>query len=68
MTTGTHSLLMIRFDRRLSMRTVILVFAALACLLYAIYPRTAPPGPIGRDAEPDTMCLISRIGLSGLCR
>jgi hypothetical protein len=56
------------FDRRISPRTAVLVLATLACVLYAIWQRTVPPGPIATDVDADTMCLIYRIGLGGLCR
>ena len=68
MTTAAISLSHIGSGKRVSTRTVILVLVALGCVLYAVWQRTVPPGPMPRDAEADTMCLISRIGLGGLCK
>jgi hypothetical protein len=56
------------FDRRISTRTAVLVLGALACVLYAVWRHTVPPGPAPNDVDRDTMCLISRIGLGGLCK
>ena len=47
-----------------SWRVVTLIGLALACLIYAYWRRTVPPGPMpARDVDQDTMRLISRIGL-----
>ena len=67
MTVAAVSLTRAAFDRRLSRRSVVLVLAGLACLLYAIWRHTVPPGPLAADARGDTMCLIARVGLGGLC-
>ena len=56
------------FDRQISPRTAVLILAAVACVIYAIWQRAVPPGRLVSDVDPDTMCLMYRVGLGGLCR
>ncbi len=56
------------FDRQLSPRTVILVFALVAVILYAVWHHTVPAGAATYAVDADTMCFIYRFGLGGLCR
>lgn len=55
-------------DRRASARVAILVCCGFVCVLYALWRHTVPPGTGPSDVQADTMCLISRIGLGGLCQ
>jgi len=64
MTTITVVSTELSASTRLSGRTVFLVLLGLACLLYSIWQRTVPPGPLrASEVDADTMCLVSRIGL-----
>ena len=41
---------------------------ALGIVSFDLWRHTVPPGTGPSDVQADTMCLISRIGLGGLCQ
>ncbi|HVX38408.1 MAG TPA: hypothetical protein VHB25_02450 [Gemmatimonadaceae bacterium] len=56
------------FERPVTTRMAILVVCGAVCVLYALWRHTVPPGTVATDSQPDTMCVIARIGLGGFCR